>query len=271
MTFRSLLRLLAGLFGSWALTTGLLSACVFSPAFAAEIPPEVALRQQELLGPTVMVIATPKKGKGRSKGSGTVIYSRAWNGFCSTYILTNEHIVDNVSKVKVIASITDKWGERIGSWHRPARLVVADKELDLALIELDSTSKCAPYVAKLLPEGERIWTGQEAFAVGGPASFPPMISSGQIGMLRADIVTTVPIFSGNSGGGLYVLFDGHYHMVGVPSAIVKACCQEGLIPTPFAVPTISMAVKLSDAREWLRKVGRGYLLESDPVHVASAP
>jgi len=151
------------------------------------------------------------------------------------YIVTNQHVIENASEIKVILST--------GQEHT-AQLVGQDANTDLAVIKIDS--KNLP-VAELGYSSE-LAVGELAIAIGNPLGqeFAGSVTVGVISALNRSVTvedrtytliqTDAAINSGNSGGALVNSFG---QVVGINS--LKVLQAEGLgfaIPIDFAKPII---------------------------------
>lgn len=197
------------------------------------------LRHKELLLPCVRVMA------GKASGSGTVIYSQPQkDGEYSTYILTNEHVVDDLIKVEKKWSTLLKqevksdvfgiptcdffeyrWESRaVGARSIEADIVTYDKDEDLALLHLRSDLP-APAVAKIFARGDekKLRSTMPVFAVGAGMGAPPVITGGFLSQFGIDIenreywLQTGPTIYGNSGGAVFL--EETHEFIGVPARI----------------------------------------------------
>ena len=172
--------------GSIALAFALAVACAAQPSKAtqdAERDALFAVTARKAREAVVLVHPAP----GHTGGSGA--------GFVFTpdgHILTNAHIVDDMSGIEVIFSD----GKRL-----PARLVglVADKNPDVAVLKVDSDS---PFAA--LSFGEPPEQGDAVLAIGHPAmvSFWVPIKGEVVGFGRESVRVDMPSFYGMSGAPL---------------------------------------------------------------------
>ena len=160
--------------------------------------------------PSVVSIKASGEGS-QSIGSGFVFDSRG-------YIATVHHVIDGMSKIKVI---TDDGSEF------DASVVASDELTDLALLKID----CGTLSALEFGKSSDLLVGDELFAIGTPASleFAGTLSSGDVsftdrtvsiynegdGSLRKKmtlIQTTAALNRGNSGGPV---FDSYGKLVGI--------------------------------------------------------
>lgn len=150
------------------------------------------------------------------------------------YLLTNQHVIENVEEVAVI--LAD------GS-QQPARVVGTDIYADLAVLKIDSTP---PAVAEL-GNSDLVTPGEMVIAIGSPlgdfrntvtlgviSATGRSIDTGQGYQIENLIQTDAAINQGNSGGPL-VNLDGQ--VIGINTLIVRStgtgAIAEGL---GFAIP-----------------------------------
>ena len=168
------------------------------------------------------------------------------------YILTNYHVVEDASKIKVNLS---------GDRHDYAADVVgADPSTDIALIKIKSDKKL-PYLS--LGDSETMRVGDWVMAVGNPLNYDHTVTVGVVsakGRVLRDlsrdfsldnfIQTDAAINFGNSGGPLVNM---ESEVVGVNTAISSVGQGIG-----FAVP-INVAKDIMSQLKTKGKVSRGYL------------
>ena len=177
------------------------------------------------VGPAVVSISGGKHqshaaGDQAGAGSGVVI---APDG----YILTNEHVIQNVSSPEV--RLTD--GTSLS-----ATVIGKDPATDLAMIRAN-----ASYLpSSTLGSSDRLRVGQLAIAMGNPFGFQSTVSTGVVsalgralrstqGRLIENIIQhTAPLNPGNSGGPLV---DSAGKVVGINTAIIAMAQGIG-----FAIP-----------------------------------
>jgi hypothetical protein len=211
----------------------------FPLAVEPEAKDTVTVKLEKVLYPIVRVL------NGQGGGSGTVVYSedREGTGEFQSFVLTNQHVVDNLIKVKKV------WDNLTKSYKYEEQNDLADVELfsyanggalvtktsvkadviayvvdeDLALLRLRHTFKIE-FVAKVLPPGKSLRLFQEIYAVGCPLLVDPMFTKGEVtdieNLLENKGYTggTANIIWGNSGGAVMSVFDdGEWYFCGVPS------------------------------------------------------
>jgi serine protease Do len=188
-------------------------------------------------------------GRQRAIGSGFVIDPDG-------YIITNAHVVSGAQVVQVVLSsnATDGSLQSILSTKTnivPARVVGVSREIDLALLKIDSGKvpalSLAPY--------RNLRQGEVALAFGSPEGLRNTVTLGVVSSVARQtdpdspmvyIQTDAPINPGNSGGPL-VNVDGA--VVGVNTFILsQSGGNEGI---GFAIPSSVVSV----AYQQLRKFG----------------
>ncbi|MGO9605024.1 MAG: Do family serine endopeptidase [Candidatus Binataceae bacterium] len=186
----------------------------------------------------------PQYGYQRSKslGSGFIISKDG-------YILTNDHVVENPSKVTVTLQ---------NGRDYIAKVVGRDTETDVALLKIDAGNDLpvAP-----LGNSDDLRVGQWVMAIGNPFGFDHSVTVGVVsakGRFLPEsfdqfIQTDASINPGNSGGPLIDLSGG---VVGVNSAIYTRTGQN--MGIGFAIPVNLVKQELPQLRD-RGKVTRGWL------------
>jgi S1-C subfamily serine protease len=212
---------------------------------------------------------------GNTGGSGTVIYSKPGpDGDLSTYVLTNEHVIDPAIKVDTrwstllkrdvkvdILGVVDihffeyRWKSRaVGQRAIQADIMTYSKEEDLALLKLRYTGE-VPALAKLYPRHEehRLMATMPVFCVGAGMGEPPVITEGMLSQFGREMdnkefwLNTAPAIYGNSGGALF-LAESH-ELIGVPSRMAVAAL--GFTPEP--VTHLQYAIPITRIYEFLER------------------
>ena len=204
---------------------------------------EIIEKHEHMLYPTVRV-RTFKAG-----GSGTLIYSKQVpdedEGVFESYVLTNEHVIDDNIKVEkkwstllkrevktdILAECSvEMFDFEYGSWeagHSAYRseIMCYDKDMDIGLLRIKSEKKFE-YVAKMFPKGEhkkQLRLFQPVYAIGCGLGHPPLQTKGQLAGFTDVIdnypywLSTAPTIFGNSGGSVYR--GDTYEFIGIPSRI----------------------------------------------------
>ena len=163
------------------------------------------------------------------------------------YILTNNHVVDDATKVKVRLADEREF---------EATVIGTDSRTDIALVRIDAGSKL-PYVA--LGSSDALRVGDWVVAIGNPFGLSHTVTAGIVsakgrvigaGPYDDFIQTDASINPGNSGGPL---FDTAGNVVGINTAIVGRASGIG-----FAVP-IDMVKPVIDELKASGRVARGWM------------
>lgn len=186
------------------------------------------------------------KEKARAKtvrGSGFVVTADG-------YILTNNHVVENASKVEV----TFDDGKKLD-----AKVIGLDPKTDLAIIKIEG--KNFPFIR--LGDSDKIEVGDWAIACGNPFGLQASITVGVVSakgrnqLNIADfedfIQTDAAINPGNSGGPLLNIDS---EVIGINTAIVSG--SGGYMGIGFAIPS-NMAKRIMDQLIENGVVTRGFL------------
>ena len=177
-----------------------------------------------------------------SLGSGIVISPDG-------YILTNNHVVENASKVRVTF---------LGDKEYEAEIIGTDPPTDVALIKIDATD--LPTIA--IGDSKKMRIGDQVMAIGNPFGVGQTVTMGIVSALGRNIglmdysdliQTDASINPGNSGGAL-VNMKGE--LVGMNAAILSR--SGGSQGIGFAIPT-SMAMRIVDSLRKTGTVQRAYL------------
>lgn len=152
------------------------------------------------------------RGKPQLAGSASGIIISA-----DGYIVTNNHVVENMDSYTVKVNDTDLDGVAESKTYS-AKLIGTDDDTDLAVLKIDA--KNLP-LAKL-GDSDKLHLGDDVVAIGNPLGLENSVSKGIVSGLNrqisdskrglSSIQTDAPINSGNSGGAL---FNGYGEVVGV--------------------------------------------------------
>lgn len=190
--------------------------------------------------------APPRQG--RSSGSGAIISEDG-------YIVTNNHVIENASKVDVTLEDNRRF---------IARVVGTDPTTDLALLKIEANN--LPFIP--FGDSDQAKIGQWVLAVGNPYELNSTVTAGiisaksrNIGILRDEsglqvesfIQTDAAVNPGNSGGPLVNL---NGEIIGINTAIASR--TGGFSGYSFAVPS-SIAKKVMDDLLEFGTVQRGLL------------
>ena len=145
-------------------------------------------------GPQGGADQNPRMFRREQSGSGFIVDR---NG----YIITNNHVVDKVDKIKVKLHDDDR--------EYPARLIGYDRETDLAVIKIDANRTLQPVA---IGNSDGIQVGDWAVAIGSPFGLEASVTAGIVSATVRDIPgaqqfqrfiqTDAAINPGNSGGPL---------------------------------------------------------------------
>jgi serine protease Do len=188
--------------------------------------------------------AIPKDRREKSLGSGVVVSPEG-------YILTNNHVVDGATDVRV--TLSDKREFK-------AKIVGTDPKTDIAVLKIDA-SNLKPII---LGDSSKVEVGDTALAIGNPFGVGQTVTMGIIsakgrGNLGIEdyedfLQTDAPINPGNSGGALV---NDRGELVGINTAILShgSGGNEGI---GFAVP-VNLAHQVLDQILANGKVVRAYM------------
>jgi serine protease Do len=167
----------------------------------------------------------------RSLGSGVIIDKRG-------YILTNNHVVDQATKIQVqLSGDTTKY---------TAKVVGVDDATDLAVIKIDAAKELP---SAKLGNSDGVQVGDWVLAIGSPFGLNATVTAGIISakdrgnigrQFQRFLQTDAAINPGNSGGPLV---DMAGQVVGINTAIITG--GRGYEGVGFAMPS-SMAINVYD-------------------------
>ena len=165
------------------------------------------------------------------------------------YIVTNTHVIDNASKIKV--TLNDKR-------ELTAKVIGKDKYSDVALLKVEATG--LPMVN--LGDSDKLEVGQWVVAIGAPFGLDHSATQGIVSALSRSlpdgtyvpfIQTDVAVNPGNSGGPL---FDLNGNVVGVNSQIYSR--SGGYMGISFAIP-VNLVKNITEQLKTAGVVNRGWL------------
>ena len=186
----------------------------------------------------------PKNRREQSLGSGVIVSPEG-------YVLTNNHVVDGATDVKV--TLSDKR-------ELKAQIVGTDPKTDVAVLKLEGSN----FPAITLGDSSKVQVGDYALAIGDPFGVGQTVTMGIVsakgrGNLGIEdyedfIQTDAPINPGNSGGALV---NDRGELVGINTAILShgSGGNEGI---GFAIP-VNLARNVMGQILDHGKVTRGYL------------
>ncbi|MCH2114055.1 MAG: trypsin-like peptidase domain-containing protein [Pirellulales bacterium] len=185
-------------------------------------PSVVNISTQSILVDNFFMLRREAEGS----GSGAVIDKRG-------HILTNYHVVDGASAIKVTLASTKTYA---------ATLVGKDKEQDIAVLHIEAPAEELQPV--VLGNSDNLRVGQRVYILGNPFSWDGTLTTGIISSLNRDlpsrvsgqvmssrIQTDAAMNPGNSGGPL---LDTRSRMIGMCVAIATTTGQNAGVG--FAIP-----------------------------------
>jgi len=187
----------------------------------------------------------PKSQRETSLGSGVIVSPDG-------YIITNNHVVDGATEVKVELSDKEKYS---------AKIVGTDKYTDVAVLKIDKTGlPTLPFAdSGKVQVGDVVLAIGEPFGLGGTVTMGIVSAKsrslgGQIERFEDFIQTDAAINHGNSGGAL---IDTHGELVGINTAILSGDGggSEGI---GFAIPA-NLARNVMDGILKNGKVTHGFM------------
>jgi serine protease Do len=186
----------------------------------------------------------PRSQRATSLGSGVVVSPDG-------YILTNNHVVEGATDVKVTFSDKEEY---------PAKIVGADQAADLAVLKINKTGLTTlPFADSGHAQvGDVVLAIGEPFGLGGTVTMGIISAKGRAGLgierFEDFIQTDAAINRGNSGGAL---IDTRGDLVGINTAILSGD-SGGNQGIGFAIPA-NMAKNVMDQIMKNGKVTRGFL------------
>jgi serine protease Do len=187
---------------------------------------------------------TPKDRKEKALGSGVIVSPEG-------YILTNNHVVDGATDIKVMLS--DKR-------ELQAKIIGTDPKTDIAVLRVDGSN----FTPITIGDSSKVEVGDVAIAIGNPFGVGQTVTKGIIsakgrgGLGIEDyedfLQTDAPINPGNSGGALIT---DRGDLIGINTAIIshESGGNQGI---GFAVPS-NLARQVMDQILKNGKVVRAYL------------
>jgi serine protease Do len=187
----------------------------------------------------------PKQRREQSLGSGVIVSPEG-------YILTNNHVVDGATDVKV--TLSDKR-------ELKATIVGTDPKTDVAVLKVEGSK----FPAITLGDSSKVQVGDYSLAVGDPFGVGETVTMGIVsakgrGNLGIEdyedfLQTDAPINPGNSGGALV---NDRGELIGINTAILSHGGGGGNEGIGFAIP-VNLARGVMNQILDHGKVTRGYL------------
>jgi serine protease Do len=186
----------------------------------------------------------PTERRASSLGSGVIVSADG-------YVLTNNHVVESATSVKVALSDRREF---------TAKIVGTDPQTDIALLKIDGKS----FPSLPMGDSSRVEVGDIALAVGNPFGIGQTVTMGIIGAKGRGnlgiedyedfIQTDASINPGNSGGALV---NTNGELIAINTAIL-AGNSGGNQGVGFAIP-VNMARDVMDQLIKTGKISRGYI------------
>lgn len=161
------------------------------------------------------------------------------------YIVTNNHVIDSASTIKVRLSDGTSY---------PAELIGSDSRTDIAILKIDATG----LASATLGDSTQLIVGQPVVAIGNPlGNLGGSVTDGIISALDRELIlsnehrnllqTNAAINPGNSGGGL---FNSQGELIGIVVAKSSGSDIEGL---GFVIPINDIKPVIDDL------INKGYV------------
>ena len=187
----------------------------------------------------------PGGATAQSLGSGVIVDA-------SGLVVTNYHVIDNMTDVKV--ALSDKR-------EIEAEIVLRDRKTDLAVLRLKTGG---PFPVMDLGDSDALEVGDLVLAIGDPFGVGQTVTQGIVsGLARTQVggsdyqffvQTDAAINPGNSGGALV---DMHARLIGINSAIYSQ--SGGSVGIGFAIPVNLVKTVIQAAKGGEHDVRRPWL------------
>jgi len=161
-----------------------------------------------IAAPSVVVVKAQRSGGRIAQGSGVVFHREPMSD--DRWVATNCHVALGTGGTTV---------EFVGTVY-PAKLLVADTDLDLCLLIVNGL----PAPSAKIRAAPALSIGEPVYAIGAPRGLEHSLSAGIISQFREHpstyrfIQSTVPISPGSSGGGL---FDAEGRLIGIMTFFLR--------------------------------------------------
>lgn len=237
--------------GLWAYLMGMILGAstigTVSLIYKTPVPEEQVLTKEQLLcyqvlDLTVRVVDLTHE----MTGTGVVIWSGTPkdSNICQTYVLTNFHVIDKAEKLRIDTFRLSKLRVVSEFISYDAKVLMADKTLDLALLVFESGITFN--AAKLLSTNDynQLRLYDSVRSVGCGLGENPYVTSGRIITFKPELRINGFAIVGFSGGGVFV---ENGKLLGVNSQVLAVRFENEFHP----LPGIAMAVSASQIRMWL--------------------
>ncbi|MBI5004469.1 trypsin-like peptidase domain-containing protein [Candidatus Kaiserbacteria bacterium] len=187
---------------------------------------------------------TPRKtgleDVGGSIGAGTVVGSILYR-FVDGKHAVHAAIVSVAHVVKDAQNVDVEWKGK----HIPGRVIAKDDELDLALVEVPVSLPKAEMFFGQVKVGMPQWTVGYPYGTGVSITYGFVSTINPVMGLRQ---ASASIWPGNSGGGVFIIHQNHFVLVGVADAVYVA----QLSPQQMAVvDTVGFFVTTNKVKKFL--------------------
>lgn len=169
------------------------------------------------------------------------------------YIVTNNHVVEDMDSYTVKVNNTDPKTGLVESETYDAELIGTDEDTDLAVLKIDADN----LPAAVLGDSNQLHVGDDVITVGNPLGLENSVSKGIVSGLNrqisdsarglSSIQTDACINSGNSGGALFNMYG---EVVGVVNSKYVYSYAEG----------VGFAITINEARDVIDDlISKGYV------------
>lgn len=169
------------------------------------------------------------------------------------YIVTNNHVVEDMDSYTVKVNNTDPKTGLVESETYDAELIGTDEDTDLAVLKIDADN----LPAAVLGDSNQLHVGDDVITVGNPLGLENSVSKGIVSGLNrqisdsarglSSIQTDACINSGNSGGALFNMYG---EVVGVVNSKYVNSYAEG----------VGFAITINEARDVIDDlISKGYV------------
>ncbi|MBQ3330668.1 MAG: trypsin-like peptidase domain-containing protein [Ruminococcus sp.] len=201
----------------------------------AEITAEVADTVVEITTEVMQTSSFYGQYIAQGAGSGVIISNDG-------YILTNNHVIDGASSIKVTTRGGDSYD---------AKLIGTDAKVDIAVLKIEATD----LPTAVFGDSDKLTVGSKAVIIGNPlGTLGGSVTEGIISALDRSIViddktmhlmqTDAAINPGNSGGGM---FNGQGELAGI---VVAKSSSEEIDNIGFVIPINNVLDILGDLKDY---------------------